>query len=176
MASFFVSRVDTKVDAALVAIGSGGATYSQAVKAQLKKHLGNVLLLDTFGGSEGGNQGQGVEATGGQAGPRFRADETSAVLDENMKPLPPGTGTAARRSHGCSSIPPQGMPFSAGAAVRASLSSHMKKSSCLPPVLAGCTATSEGSARVSSIEFVWRLCVPPITPASASSAVRTMLL
>jgi len=76
----------------LVAIGSGGATYSESVKAQLKKHLPNVLLLDTFGGSEGGNQGQGVEATEGQAGPRFRADETSAVLDENMKPLPPGTG------------------------------------------------------------------------------------
>jgi len=76
----------------LFAIGSGGATYSEGVKAQLKKHLPNVLLLDTFGGSEGGNQGRGVEATEGQAGPRFQADETSAVLDENMKPLPPGTG------------------------------------------------------------------------------------
>ena len=76
----------------LFAIGSGGATYSEGVKAQLKKHLPNVLLLDTFGGSEGGNQGRGVEATESQAGPRFQADETSAVLDENMKPLPPGTG------------------------------------------------------------------------------------
>jgi len=76
----------------LFAIGSGGATYSEGVKAQLKKHLPNVLLLDAFGGSEGGNQGRGVEATESQAGPRFQADETSAVLDENMKPLPPGTG------------------------------------------------------------------------------------
>jgi acyl-CoA synthetase (AMP-forming)/AMP-acid ligase II len=76
----------------LFAIGSGGATYSEGVKAQLRRHLPNVLLIDTFGGSEGGNQGQGVEASGGQAGPRFRADETSAVLDENRKPLPPGTG------------------------------------------------------------------------------------
>jgi acyl-CoA synthetase (AMP-forming)/AMP-acid ligase II len=76
----------------LFAIGSGGATYSEAVKAQLRKHLPNALLLDTFGGSEGGNQGRGVEATESQAGPRFQADETSAVLDENMKPLPPGTG------------------------------------------------------------------------------------
>ena len=76
----------------LFAIGSGGATYSEGVKAQLKKHLPNVLLLDTFGGSEGGNQGRGVEATESQTGPRFQADETSAVLDEDMKPLPPGTG------------------------------------------------------------------------------------
>jgi acyl-CoA synthetase (AMP-forming)/AMP-acid ligase II len=76
----------------LLAIGSGGATYSEGVKAQLGKHLPNTLLLDAFGGSEGGNQGRGVEATEGQAGPRFQADETSAVLDENMKPLPPGTG------------------------------------------------------------------------------------
>jgi acyl-CoA synthetase (AMP-forming)/AMP-acid ligase II len=76
----------------LFAIGSGGATYSEGVKAQLKKHLPNTLLLDTFGGSEGGNQGRGVEPTENQAGPRFQADETSAVLDENMKPLPPGAG------------------------------------------------------------------------------------
>lgn len=76
----------------LFVIGSGGATFSEGVKAQLKNYLPNLMLLDTFGGSEGGNQGRGVDATGSQAGPRFQADETSAVLDENMKPLPPGTG------------------------------------------------------------------------------------
>jgi len=76
----------------LFVIGSGGATFSEGVKAQLKKHLPSLMLLDTFGGSEGGNQGRGVEATQSQSGPRFQADETSAVLDENMKPLPPGTG------------------------------------------------------------------------------------
>jgi acyl-CoA synthetase (AMP-forming)/AMP-acid ligase II len=88
-----LDRPGTSYDtSSLFAIGSGGATYSEGVKAQLKKHLPNTLLLDTFGGSEGGNQGRGVEATESQAGPRFQADETSAVLDENMKPLPPGTG------------------------------------------------------------------------------------
>ncbi|MEX0799912.1 MAG: acyl-CoA synthetase [Dehalococcoidia bacterium] len=75
-------------------IGSGGATYSEGVKAQLKENLPTVILMDTFGGSEGGNQGQGVAAdTPGTApGPRFRADATTAVLDENMKPLAPGCG------------------------------------------------------------------------------------
>ncbi len=76
----------------LIVIGSGGATYSEGVKAQLKEHLPNIMLMDSFGGSEGGNAGRGVEAKEGQAGPRFSNDGTSAVLDENMKPLPPGTG------------------------------------------------------------------------------------
>ena len=78
----------------LFVIGSGGATYSEGVKAQFRAQLPNILLLDTFGGSEGGNQGQGVDAKEGDQGPRFKADETTAVLDEDMKPLPPGTGVA----------------------------------------------------------------------------------
>lgn len=76
----------------LFVIGSGGATYSEGVKAQLRAKLPKILLLDTFGGSEGGNQGQGVDAGPDAQGPRFKADETTAVLDEDMRPLPPGTG------------------------------------------------------------------------------------
>ncbi len=78
----------------LFVIGSGGATFSEGVKAQLSAKLPKILLLDTFGGSEGGNQGQGVDAGPDAPGPRFKADETTAVLDENMRPLPPGTGVA----------------------------------------------------------------------------------
>jgi len=80
----------------LFVIGSGGATFSEGVKSQLKKHLPALMTMDTFGGSEGGNQGRSVEATAGQAGPRFQADETSAVLGDNNKPLPPGTGKIGR--------------------------------------------------------------------------------
>ena len=76
----------------LFVIGSGGATYSEGVKSQLREQLPKILLLDSFGGSEGGNQGQGVDSEPDAQGPRFRADETTAVLDEEMKPLPPGTG------------------------------------------------------------------------------------
>ena len=43
----------------LIVIGSGGATYSEGVKAQIKEHLPNILLMDSFGGSEGGNAGPG---------------------------------------------------------------------------------------------------------------------
>ncbi|MDZ4278395.1 MAG: AMP-binding protein, partial [Dehalococcoidia bacterium] len=76
----------------LFVIGSGGATYSEGVKAQLKEKLPTVIMLDSFGGSEGGNQGQSVDRPPDAPGPRFRADETTAVLDEDMRPLPPGTG------------------------------------------------------------------------------------
>ncbi len=76
----------------LFVIGSGGATFSEGVKEQLKAKLPNIMLLDSFGGSEGGNQGQSVPRDAGALGPRFKADETTAVLDEDLKPLPPGAG------------------------------------------------------------------------------------
>jgi acyl-CoA synthetase (AMP-forming)/AMP-acid ligase II len=76
----------------LIVIGSGGATFSEGVKEQLKAVLPNIMLLDSFGGSEGGNQGQSVPREADSLGPRFKADETTAVLDEDLKPLPPGTG------------------------------------------------------------------------------------
>jgi acyl-CoA synthetase (AMP-forming)/AMP-acid ligase II len=76
----------------LIVIGSGGATFSEGVKEQLKEKLADIMLLDSFGGSEGGNQGQSVPREADSLGPRFKADETTAVLDEDLKPLPPGTG------------------------------------------------------------------------------------
>lgn len=86
----------------LFVIGSGGATYSEGVKAQLRAKLPNIMLLDSFGGSEGGNQGQGVDPDEGARGPRFRSGDHTAVLDEDLRPLPPGTGKVgmlARRGH-----------------------------------------------------------------------------
>jgi acyl-CoA synthetase (AMP-forming)/AMP-acid ligase II len=86
----------------LFVIGSGGATFSEGVKAQLKAKLPNITLMDTFGGSEGGNQGHGVEAKQGAEGPRFEGKSHTAVLDDDHRPLPPGTGKVgmlARRGH-----------------------------------------------------------------------------
>jgi acyl-CoA synthetase (AMP-forming)/AMP-acid ligase II len=86
----------------LFVIGSGGATFSEGVKAQLKAKLPTIGLMDTFGGSEGGNQGHGVEAKPGAAGPRFEGKDHTAVLDEDYRPLPPGTGVVgmlARRGY-----------------------------------------------------------------------------
>lgn len=73
-------------------VGSGGAMFTEGVKDQLRARLPGIVLMDNFGGSEGGHAGAGVPPVEGQAGPRFRADGTSLVLDDEMNPLPPGTG------------------------------------------------------------------------------------
>lgn len=104
MARPLAEALDTaKYDtSSLFVIGSGGATYSEGVKAQLKAKLPNIGLMDTFGGSEGGNQGHGVETKAGAQGPRFEGKPHTAVLDEDYRPLPPGTGKVgmlARRGH-----------------------------------------------------------------------------
>jgi acyl-CoA synthetase (AMP-forming)/AMP-acid ligase II len=104
MARPLAEALDTsKYDvSSLFVIGSGGATFSEGVKAQLKAKLPNIGLIDTFGGSEGGNQGHGVEAKAGAQGPRFEPKWHTAVLDENHRPLSPGTGKVgmlARRGH-----------------------------------------------------------------------------
>jgi len=86
----------------LMVIGSGGATFSEAVKEQLRARLPNTILLDTFGGSEGGNQGHGVERDEGAQGPRFQGHDHTAVLDEHHQPVAPGSGIVgmlARRGH-----------------------------------------------------------------------------
>lgn len=79
-------------------IGSGGAMFTEGVKEQLRARLPHIVLMDNFGGSEGGQAGAGAPPRPGAPGPRFRADSTSVVLDENMNPVPPGVvGRLARR-------------------------------------------------------------------------------
>jgi acyl-CoA synthetase (AMP-forming)/AMP-acid ligase II len=79
----------------LIVVGSGGAMFTEGVKEQLRAKLpANVMIMDSFGGSEGGNQGRAVGTGGSTAkgAPRFQADETTAVLGEDMRPLKPGSG------------------------------------------------------------------------------------
>ncbi len=79
-------------------IGSGGAMFTEAVKEQLRAKLPTVILMDNFGGSEGGQAGAGAPPKAGQPGPRFRSDGTSVVLDDDMNPAPVGVaGRLARK-------------------------------------------------------------------------------
>ena len=75
-------------------IGSGGAIFSEPVKEQLKAKLPGVMMMDSFGASEGGYQGSHVGRGAGGTAPRFRADETTAVFDESMRRMEPGSGKA----------------------------------------------------------------------------------
>jgi acyl-CoA synthetase (AMP-forming)/AMP-acid ligase II len=76
-------------------ITSGGAIFSDAVKAQLRQHIPSALLIDAYGVSETGHQGMGI-ATEGSSGPRFTVDANTNVLDDDMRPIAAGSGIVGR--------------------------------------------------------------------------------
>jgi acyl-CoA synthetase (AMP-forming)/AMP-acid ligase II len=91
---------------ALKAIGSGGAILSPSVKAQIAELLPHAKVADTFGASETGGQGRLVSGGSGDGGsggpPRLRTDDSSAVFDDELVPIEPGTGQVGklgRRGH-----------------------------------------------------------------------------
>src|SRR5439155_1435813 len=76
----------------------GGAILSAAVKEQLRKHLPDVLIVDSFGASETGAGGSVLQGDR----PRFQMGEFMTVLDDDLQRLTPGSGTVgrlARRGH-----------------------------------------------------------------------------
>jgi fatty-acyl-CoA synthase len=77
----------------LLAIGSGGAMLSAAVKAELAEVLPGTAIMDRFGASESGAQGA-VEH--GALGPRFVMGPDTTVLDDSLRPLTPGDGQIGR--------------------------------------------------------------------------------
>ena len=85
----------------LVAIGSGGAILSSAVKEQIRTKLPNVLVIDSLGASESGYQGS-VVGQDDEGHPRFSMGPSTTVLGPDHRPLAPGSGIVgalARRGH-----------------------------------------------------------------------------
>ena len=83
----------------VVSVGSGGAVFSSVVKAKLREHLPNALMIDTMGASELGASGSQPDP---DAGPRFNAIEAMSVLGDDLRPLAAGSGEVgllARRGH-----------------------------------------------------------------------------
>jgi 3-oxocholest-4-en-26-oate---CoA ligase len=86
----------------LWAIGSGGARISPSTKEDIARVLPNVAILDGLGSSESGVIGRNMLVAGQRGHNRFPVDSTTAVLDEQNRPLPPGSGIVgrlARRGH-----------------------------------------------------------------------------
>jgi len=87
----------------LFAIGSGGAILSPSTKARLKALLPAVTVIDGYGSTETGIVG--ASAAGGDAPAdrlRFVPDDRTAVLDDEGRPIGPGSGDVghlARRGH-----------------------------------------------------------------------------
>jgi 3-oxocholest-4-en-26-oate---CoA ligase len=88
----------------LVAIASAGAVLSPSVRDRLQKLVPDSMVINSFGASETGHQGSAIpgEETGVQGRPSFFMDESNTVLDEDYKPIAPGSGIVgklARRKH-----------------------------------------------------------------------------
>lgn len=87
----------------LMVVSSGGAILSKPVKNKLKALLPGRIILDSFGASETGHNGS-VQDLGEDeaAGPRFTLSPHTKILDENFKPVEPGSGVVgqlARSGH-----------------------------------------------------------------------------
>lgn len=79
---------------------SGGAILSAPVKRELAERLPHTLVVDGYGSSESGGQGQAVTSRGAPVPevPRFTIDRSTAVLGPDLRPVPVGTvGKIARR-------------------------------------------------------------------------------
>jgi fatty-acyl-CoA synthase len=81
---------------------SGGAILSPTLKREFVERLPGVLLVDGYGASETGGQGQSVTVAGAPiaSAPRFSVNAETTVLGEDLRPLPPGVvGLLSRRGH-----------------------------------------------------------------------------
>jgi len=82
-------------------IASGGAILSPVVKQRLTDVLPGAVIVDGFGASETGSNGRLIGATG-DGPPRFSMGPHTTVLDDDLRPVAPGTGEIgrlARRGH-----------------------------------------------------------------------------
>ena len=87
-------RYDTST---LFVIASSGALLSGVNKRRLTELLPERMIMDAFGSSE-----TGVLGPRGQDGGGFTLNDQTAVLDQNGRPVPPGSGGVgrlARRGH-----------------------------------------------------------------------------
>jgi acyl-CoA synthetase (AMP-forming)/AMP-acid ligase II len=81
---------------------SGGAILSPALKRAFVERLPGALVVDGYGASETGGQGQSVTVAGAPiaSAPRFTVNDQTSVLGDDLRPLPAGVvGLLARRGH-----------------------------------------------------------------------------
>ena len=95
--------LDESIDlSGLVVILSGGAILSPTVKTDLADRLPGCMIIDGYGSSEAGGQGQSVTVAGAEPSraPRFKVNDETTVLTADFTPAGPGViGKLARRGH-----------------------------------------------------------------------------
>lgn len=88
----------------LVCISSSAAVFSPTVKDRFLEALPHLLLVDAIGSSESGHNGMvtvGKGATGMRGGgPTVAAGRDAVVLDDDLRPVEPGSGVVGRLARG----------------------------------------------------------------------------
>jgi acyl-CoA synthetase (AMP-forming)/AMP-acid ligase II len=82
----------------LLVFASGGAVLSTSTKAQIGALLPNVITVDGFGSTETGVSGSRARMPGAEVeeGTRFTLGDHGAVLDDDLRPIVPGSGVVGR--------------------------------------------------------------------------------
>ncbi len=76
---------------------SSGTMWSPEVKAGLLRHAPKLMCVDAYGSSEGLGYGTSVSTAAAPDAPtRFQHDPNTIVLDEEMRPIEPGSGKIGR--------------------------------------------------------------------------------
>lgn len=86
----------------LRAISTGGALLTDPVRALLREAFGNIFITGGIGSSEIGAAARETRSNSSASGPRFRLEENVAVLDDDLRPVAPGSptiGRLARKGH-----------------------------------------------------------------------------
>jgi len=87
----------------LFAVTSSAALFSSPVKDQFFEHFPNLIIIDAIGSSESGNNGMTTLVKGSTAmksGPTVKVLGHTVVLDEEMRPVEPGSGVIGKIARG----------------------------------------------------------------------------
>ena len=83
---------------------SSAAVFSPTVKDRFFEQKENLLIIDSIGSSETGNNGMQIITKGNTemkgGGPTVKAGPGTVVLDENFKPLTPGSDVVGKVARG----------------------------------------------------------------------------
>jgi acyl-CoA synthetase (AMP-forming)/AMP-acid ligase II len=80
----------------LFAMASAGALLSQPVRDKFNEHLPDVYINDSFGSTETGYNGSAPPGSKASDGLRFSVNARTAVFDDDLKPVVPGSGVVGR--------------------------------------------------------------------------------
>jgi acyl-CoA synthetase (AMP-forming)/AMP-acid ligase II len=88
----------------LFVLSSSAAVFSPSVKDDFFRHFPNLIMSDAVGSSEGGTNSIAVVQKGHTAmtggGPTGKIVADTAVLDENLEPVAPGSGVIGKVARG----------------------------------------------------------------------------